>query len=100
MILWLSSLHLHLSVNRDRHTHTHTHAHTQSSIFDEKGVDKQRSLLTGAEKCASGVDSEAAANILKIFCVIKAESQFSPTLHSARSREGVRVSQFMLRQKG
>ncbi len=56
MIVWLSCLRMHLSVNRDQHTH----AHTQSSIFDEKGVDEQRSLLTGAEKCASGVDSEVA----------------------------------------
>ncbi len=32
-----------------------------SSIFDEKGADEQSSLLTSAEKCASGVDSEVAA---------------------------------------
>ncbi len=61
MIVWLSCLRMHLSVDRDWHTHTHTH--TQSSIFDEKGADEQRSLLTGVEKCASGVDSEAAARM-------------------------------------
>ncbi len=34
-----------------------------SSIFDEKGADEQRSLLTGTEKCASGVNSEVPARI-------------------------------------
>ncbi len=47
---------MYLSVNRDPHTHTH-----KSSIFDEKGADEQRSLLTGTEKCTSGVNSEVAA---------------------------------------
>ncbi len=61
MIVWLSCLYMYLSVSRDRHTHTHTHTHTQSSIFDKKGADEQRSLLTGAEKCASGVDSAVPA---------------------------------------
>ncbi len=47
------------------HTHTHTHTHRarerESSIFDEKGADEQRSLLIGVEKCASGVNSEVPA---------------------------------------
>ncbi len=61
MIVWLSCLYMYLPVNRD--LHIHTHKEKESSIFEEKGADEQRSLLTGAEKCASGVDSEVAARM-------------------------------------
>ncbi len=64
MIVWLSCLHMHCqSTETDTHTHRERESESESSmgLFDEKGTDKQGSLLTGAEKCASGVDSEVAA---------------------------------------
>ncbi len=44
----------------DTHTQREREREREGSIFDEKGTDKQR-LLTGAEKCASGVNNQVPA---------------------------------------
>ncbi len=62
---------MYLSVNGDRHAHTEREGF---EIFDEKGADEQRSLLTGAEKCTSASGVSPALNFSKrrqnVFCKI------------------------------